>query len=79
VAACSASEQRVAIALRQQLTVHLGPLSESQAAFTVPDGTELRVEARRENWLQVIDRSDRSGWVDTSDVAVFPESKYLRP
>jgi hypothetical protein len=66
------TQDRVAIAVQSQLAVHLGPLAESQAAFTVPDGTELRVENRRDNWLQVMDRSNRGGWVEAGQVAVWP-------
>jgi len=66
------ARQQVAIATQSQLPVHLGPLAESQAAFTVPDGTELRIENRRDNWLQVSDRSNRSGWVEASQVAIAP-------
>lgn len=62
----------VAIATQRQLVVHLGPLSESQTAFTVPDGTELRIQNRREDWLQVADRSGRTGWVEAGRVAVSP-------
>jgi uncharacterized protein YgiM (DUF1202 family) len=66
----AAAQEQVAIAVRSQVPVHLGPLAESQAAFTVPDGTELRIENRRENWLQVSDRSNHTGWVETSQVAI---------
>ncbi len=66
------AQDPVAIAVQSQLPVHLGPLAESQAAFTVPDGTELRIENRRDNWLQVSDRSNRTGWVESSQVAIAP-------
>ena len=70
--AYSLSEQKIAIAADRQVVVHLGPLAESQAAYTVPDGTELRVEAQRENWFQVLDRSSRSGWVEAGNVLTVP-------
>jgi tetratricopeptide (TPR) repeat protein len=66
------TKEKTAIVVVKQGLVHLGPLKESQAAFNVPDGTELRIEARRDDWLQVTDRSNRSGWIDTPQVAVFP-------
>jgi tetratricopeptide (TPR) repeat protein len=68
----ASAQETVAIAIQSQVPIHLGPISESQAAFTVPDGTELRVENRRDNWLQVADRSNRSGWVEAGQVAVWP-------
>ncbi len=71
--ALSLAPERVAITLRSQTPIHLGPVPESQAAFTVPDGTELRIENRRDNWLQVIDRSNRSGWVEQSVVGILPK------
>jgi tetratricopeptide (TPR) repeat protein len=61
----------VAIVAKPQAVVHLGPLAESQAAFTAPDGSELRILSRRENWLQVADRSGRSGWMNSEAVLKF--------
>lgn len=63
----SASE-RTAIIVAKQGIVHLGPLAESQAAFNVPEGTELKVEARRDNWVQVTDRSNRTGWIESAQL-----------
>jgi tetratricopeptide (TPR) repeat protein len=70
--AWSRARTPTAIASSPQLTVHLGPLKQSQTAFTVPDGTELRIENRREGWLQVSDRSRRSGWVPDDSVLTLP-------
>ena len=71
VAAVLAKNASSAIVPVHQLTVHLGPLRESQAAFSVSDGTELRVENRREGWLQVSDRAGRTGWVEQKQVLVL--------
>jgi tetratricopeptide (TPR) repeat protein len=71
-AGCASAREETAIVTVNQALVHLGPLQESQAAFNVSDGTELQVEARRGEFLQVLDRSSRTGWISTNDVALFP-------
>lgn len=63
--------QPIAIVVAKQATVHLGPLAESQPAYTAADGTELRVLASRPGWLQVSDRSDRTGWLAERDAFVL--------
>ena len=72
VSASFAARKRFAIVTSSQATVHLGPVAESQAAFTAPTGTELKLLARRDGWFQVSDRSDRSGWVPAEHVSLFP-------
>ena len=71
VIAYSSSDERVAIVATSQAPVHLGPLSESQVSYTAPDGTELKALAERGDWLQVSDRSERSGWVQATNVLIF--------
>lgn len=66
-----AKREKTAIIISRQATVHLGPLPESQAAFTATDGTELALLESRADWLQVSDRSGRTGWVSHKDAAVF--------
>jgi SH3-like domain-containing protein len=66
------SRQRTAIVAGQQITIRLGPLDESQAAYTAGDGTELRVLAERDTWLQVSDRAGRIGWLNAKNAALFP-------
>lgn len=64
-------KQNIAIVTSRQATVHLGPFIESQDAYSVTDGTELRLLARRDDWLQVSDRSDRSGWLPATNAIVL--------
>ncbi len=52
--------------------VRFGPLEESQVSFTVRDGNELRVADRKGAWLQVLDTSNRTGWIKTNEVAELP-------
>jgi tetratricopeptide (TPR) repeat protein len=72
IAAYRNYNQQCAIVSERQATVRLGPLAESQPSFTAPDGTELRVLAHREDWLQVADRGNRTGWIDRRAVNLFP-------
>ena len=67
----AASDVRIAVVTAGQAPVHLGPLSESQISYTAPDGTELKALAERGDWLQVSDRSDRSGWIQATNVLIF--------
>jgi uncharacterized protein YgiM (DUF1202 family) len=66
------SRKTVAIVNVKQATVHLGPVAESQAAFTVTDGSELGISARRPGWYQVTNRSNRSGWISVTNALMFP-------
>ena len=67
------SRQEAAIVITREAIVHLGPLDESQTAFTAPDGTELSVLEHRDKWLQVSDRQNRVGWVKFGPVVIFPQ------
>ena len=70
-AAILAKKERTVIVTTRQATVHLGPLPESQSAFVATDGSELRLLETRSDWLQVTDRSGRTGWLSTKDGVVF--------
>lgn len=65
---------QTAIVVQREAIVRLGPLDESQTAFTAPDGTELKVLGQRSGWIQVADRQERSGWVRQGSVLLFPAS-----
>lgn len=52
--------------------VRYGPLEESQTSYTVRDGNELRVTGRKDAWLQVIDSSNRLGWMPARDLEEVP-------
>jgi hypothetical protein len=70
-AARQISSRQTAIVIDQQATIRLGPLAESQPAYTATDGAELLILAQREGWLQVSDRSGRTGWLDAKNAAIF--------
>jgi uncharacterized protein YgiM (DUF1202 family) len=62
----------VAVVIQPETTVHYGPLEESQRAYTVRDGAELRPGHRQGEWLQVTDAAGRVGWLKRDAVQVLP-------
>jgi len=66
------SRQETAIVVAREAIVPLGPLDESQTAFTAPDGTEMRLLDRRDKWIEVSDRQNRVGWVKQGSLIIFP-------
>lgn len=79
VGACLAASLHIrlgsptAVVTRPEVNVRYGPVEESKTSFTLRDGTEVRVIGRKEDWLQVLDASRRSGWVKDSLVTEFPQ------
>ncbi len=61
-----------AIVVAREAVVRQGPLDEAQTAFTVRDGSELRVLDRKDEWLQVSTDARRSGWVRRDQVLLTP-------
>lgn len=52
--------------------VRPGPLAESKVAFSLRDGTEISVLDAKDEWLQVRDASQRTGWVKRDGVWLLP-------
>ena len=61
---------KAAVVTAQEAVVRRGPFDESQSAFTLRDGAELTVTDQRDNWLQVVDTANRTGWIATNEVAL---------
>ena len=61
-----------AIVIVRDAKVRQAPLEESQSAFTVHDGCELKVLDTKNNWLQVSIDSNRFGWVLRDEVLLLP-------
>ena len=58
----------IAVVIARDAVVRHGPLDESQNAFTVHDGAELRVLDRKEGWLLVTTDPRRTGWIRRDQV-----------
>ena len=61
-----------AVVTAREATVRYGPFDEAQKLDTLRDGAEVNVLDRKDNWLQVSDRSRRTGWLQLKDVQVLP-------
>ena len=66
------TSNRIAVVTASNTAVRFGPLEESQIAFNVRDGNELRVLSQKDRWLQVADPSNRTGWIPTNDIVRIP-------
>jgi FOG: TPR repeat len=65
---------RTAIVISRDVPVRRGPLEESAAAFTVHDGSELRVLDQNNEWLQVTTDPSRIGWLRRDQVLLSPQT-----
>ncbi|MCX8108911.1 MAG: tetratricopeptide repeat protein [Verrucomicrobiae bacterium] len=64
--------QQWAIVVRPDTVLHHGPLEESPSLQTLPDGQELEVVDRKDEWLQVAGAARGTGWIHTNDVVLLP-------
>jgi tetratricopeptide (TPR) repeat protein len=71
-ASMSIASAPVAIVVVREASVRNGPLEESQSAFTVHDGAELRVLDQKDDWFQVSLGERRVGWLKREQVIAFP-------
>jgi tetratricopeptide (TPR) repeat protein len=62
---------QTAIVTVPEAPLRYGPFAEAQAAAALPDGTELRVLGRKDEWMQVLDSQRRTGWVQANDVLLL--------
>jgi tetratricopeptide (TPR) repeat protein len=60
-----------AVVIAREISVRQGPLDESQSAFTVHDGAELRVLDQKDDWLQVSTDPRRIGWLRGDQVLLL--------
>ena len=72
VAAEVYNQRQTAIVTAREAIVRFGPLDESRTAYTAPEGSELRVIGQKDNWIQVGDRTGRTGWLTKSQAVLFP-------
>lgn len=57
-----------AVVIVREAVVRYGPVEESQSAFTLADGAEVRVLDAERDWLQVTDARKRIGWIKRAAV-----------
>lgn len=67
LAALKGRSEPTVIVTAEEAVVRTGPLDESQNAFTVHDGAELRVLDQKDEWLQV-SADNRLGWLKREQV-----------
>ncbi|MFM2081336.1 MAG: BatE protein [Verrucomicrobiota bacterium] len=61
-----------AVVIANEAAVRSGPLDDATTVFSLKDGVELAVTAEREDWLQIRDAQNRSGWLKRTDAQVVP-------
>ncbi|MEO6034039.1 MAG: SH3 domain-containing protein [Verrucomicrobiota bacterium] len=60
-----------------EAVVRSGPFDESPSAFTLRDGSEVVVLDKKEDWLQIADSGQRSGWSQAKNL-VSPNAATLK-
>jgi tetratricopeptide (TPR) repeat protein len=72
VQAANRFTKQTAVVVSVQATARSGPFDDAQSAFTTRDGAELSVLDRRDDWVQVADGSEKTGWLPAKQVEVLP-------
>jgi tetratricopeptide (TPR) repeat protein len=60
-----------AVIISREATLRRGPFAESQSAFSARDGTELKVLGQHNDWVQVADDGNRTGWIPRNQVILI--------
>ena len=66
---------RSSVVIVPEAVVRLGPLDESQSAFTLRDGAEVTVLDQKNDWLQIADAKERNGWIPQKQVMSVESDK----
>ena len=64
-------QQTEAVVIAREAVVRFGPVDVSQQAFQLRDGVELSVRGAKDDWLEVRDPENRSGWIRRDEVVVL--------
>jgi len=59
---------RPAVVVSKEAVVRLGPFAESQSAFVLRDGAEIKISDVKMDWLQIRDAAGRTGWLRQENV-----------
>jgi len=65
-----------AVVTVKEAVVRYGPLAESKSYFTLRDGAEVTVLDSKDGWVQVMDASQRFGWL-RKDQVLFINARAL--
>lgn len=68
VSALQQRSARVSVVIVQEAVVRRGPYDESPSVFTLRDGAEVKVRDQKNDWLEIVDRSGRTGWLSQKQV-----------
>jgi SH3-like domain-containing protein len=67
--AAGIEERRPSAVVTLATAARFGPLEESQSAFNLPDGAEVTVTDRKDDWVQVRTAGGRTGWIPRTSLA----------
>ena len=70
VAAENQLRTRSSVVIVPEAVLRRGPFDESQSTFTIRDGTELLVLDQKNDWLEVRDARNHTGWLPQKQVAL---------
>jgi tetratricopeptide (TPR) repeat protein len=68
-----------AVVIAREAAVRYAPSEEWKSFYAARDGTELTVLDHRGDWLQVVDRADRNGWIRQDQVLILAGTRLLPP
>ncbi len=68
VSALHQQSMPISVVIVPEAVVRRGPWDESPSVFTLRDGTEVKVLDRKNEWLEIVDRSRRTGWLSEKQV-----------
>lgn len=70
----------IAIIVAKEATVRYGPLEEAKLYYQLADGAEVTALDQQDNWLQIVDASNRQGWIKRDQaVLVIPGQAGVPP
>ena len=62
---------KTSVVILPEAVIRRGPYEESQSYFTATDGTEFVVLEERGDWVEVMDGSQRIGWVPRKELNII--------
>ena len=57
----------------REAVIRFGPLEESQSAYTLRGGAEFSVIDQKDDWIEIMDRSKRTGWLLRKQAVMLPQ------